>query len=156
MFLRQSTNSQRVSLGHFLSAADGDTAMTALVIAGTDIKLHKLGASVLANAVTGAVHMVSGVYYWTAQSGDTDTVGLLAAYVHPSGALAVKSVFVVLPPTIYDAFVAGTKWLPVDAFKPNWAVSGGALTVKDPDNTTTSYTKAIAADASAQPIVGAT
>jgi hypothetical protein len=50
----------------------------------------------------------------------------------------------------------GTEWLPVDAHKVEFAISGGTLTVKKPDDTTTAYTKTLATDAAAEPIISST
>jgi len=57
---------------------------------------------------------------------------------------------------INDALIDGGEWLPVDAFKPEWTISGATLTVKKPDDTTTAYTKTLATDAAAIPVISST
>jgi hypothetical protein len=55
-----------------------------------------------------------------------------------------------------DALINGNEWLPVDAFRPVFAVAAGTLTVKKVDGTTTAHTKSVSTDAAAVPIIGAT
>lgn len=114
--LRQSTASQEVPLGPFLSTADGDTEMTSLTIANTDIKLHIAGATSLASKNSGgATHMANGVYYCVLDATDTATVGPLVIFIHVATALAIKVECVVLPGPVYDSLVAGTDALQVHA-----------------------------------------
>jgi hypothetical protein len=54
-----------------------------------------------------------------------------------------------------NALINSTEWLPVDAFKPDWTVVAGTLTVKKPDDSTTAHTKTVTSDAGAEPITGA-
>lgn len=54
-----------------------------------------------------------------------------------------------------ESYLDGTAFMPVDAHKPNFSVSGTTLTVKQPDGTTTAYTKTVTSDAAAEPIIGA-
>lgn len=106
MWLRQSTASQEISLGQFLDSADGNTEEDGLTIANTDIKLRKGGTTTLANKTSGGATSISnGVYHATLDATDTNTLGLLEVYVHVAGALATKSVYMVLPATTYDALV---------------------------------------------------
>jgi hypothetical protein len=108
MFLRQSTASQEILLGPFVDPADGDTTVTSLTIANTDIKLFKHGASSQANKNSGgATHDAGGNYVATLDATDTNTLGNLEVNVHVSGALAIKRSFVVLTAEIYDAFIGG-------------------------------------------------
>jgi len=107
--LRAATASQEVPLGPFLDVTDGDTAETGLTIANTDIKLHKRGATSLANKNSGgATHMAGGVYYAVLDATDTDTLGPLVLFVHVAGALAVKVECEVLPANVFDSLVLGT------------------------------------------------
>ena len=106
--LRQSTASQEVPLGPFLDPADGDTAVTGLTIANTDIKVWKTGATSLANKNSGgATHISGGVYYTVLDATDTDTLGPLVIFVHVAGALAVRLECCVLDEAVYDV-VFGT------------------------------------------------
>tara|TARA_R100000951_G_scaffold112182_1_gene112190 strand:- start:11322 stop:12332 length:1011 start_codon:yes stop_codon:yes gene_type:complete len=105
-YLRQSTASQEISLGYFLDSTDGNTEETGLTIANTDIKIRKGGATTLSNKNSGgATHISNGVYYATLDATDTNTLGMLEVYVHVTGALAVKSIYMVLPSASYDAMV---------------------------------------------------
>jgi hypothetical protein len=108
MFLRHATNSQEVLLGRFLDPADGDSQVTGLTIANTDIKLFKHGAAAQVNKDSGgATHDAGAMYVATFNATDTDTLGNLEANVHVAGALPVKREFVVLPAAIYDCFIGG-------------------------------------------------
>jgi len=57
--------------------------------------------------------------------------------------------------TNLKGYLIGTHFMPVDAFKPVFSVSGTTLTVKEPDGTTTAYTKTLTTNAAAVPVVGA-
>lgn len=54
-----------------------------------------------------------------------------------------------------ESYLDGTNFMPVDAYKPVFSVSGATLTVKKPDGTTTAYTKTLTTSSSAVPVVGA-
>lgn len=113
--LKQSTASQEIPLGPFVDDADGDTQMTALTIANTDIKLWKTGATTLANKNSGgATHISGGIYYAVLDATDTDTLGSLVVFVHVSDALPVRVECVVLPANVYDSGIGGTDKLEVD------------------------------------------
>jgi hypothetical protein len=106
--LREDTASQEIPLGHFVDDADGVTAMTALTIANTDIKLWKSGATTLANKNSGgATHISGGIYYAVLDATDTDTAGPLVVFVNVAGALPVRVECCVLPAATYDAQVTG-------------------------------------------------
>lgn len=114
--LKQSTASQEIPLGHFVDSTDGDTAMTALTIANTDIKLWKTGATTLANKNSGgATHIAGGVYYTVLDATDTDTLGPLVVFVKVAGALAVRVECDVLAANVYDSLVAASDKLQVDS-----------------------------------------
>lgn len=114
MFLRQSTASQEILLGPFLDPADGDTVVTSLTIANTDIKLFKAGASAQASKNSGgATHDANGMYVATLDATDTNTVGNLEVNVHVAGALAIKREYTVLTAAVYDALIAGSSTLDV-------------------------------------------
>lgn len=103
IYLRQSTASQEVPLGHFVDSTDGVTAETALTIANTDIKVWKTGATTLADKNSGgATHISGGIYYCTLDATDTNTIGPMVLFVSVSGALAVRLECTVLDEAYYD------------------------------------------------------
>jgi hypothetical protein len=124
IYLKQSTASQEVPLGHFVDSTDGVTAETALSIANTDIKVWKTGATTLANKNSGgATHISGGVYYCVLDATDTDTLGPLVIFVAVSGALAVRVECVVLAANIYDSLIGGGDVLDVSVTQ----ISGSAV-----------------------------
>jgi hypothetical protein len=101
--LRQSTASQIVQIGPFLSTTDGNTEMTALTIANTDIQLQKGYVSTRTTKNSGgATHISNAVYYMTLDATDTATVGPLVITVHVSTALACQKQCFVYPANMYD------------------------------------------------------
>lgn len=118
--LRYNTASQEVPLGYFLDSTDGNTEETGLTIANTDIKLHKAGATTLANKNSGGgTHISNGIYYATLDATDTNTLGAMVIFCHVSGALAVRLECEVLAQPVYDALY-GSGNLPSDVL----AISG--------------------------------
>jgi len=119
IYLKQSTASQEVALGVFVDSTDGNTEETGLTIANTDIRLHKTGATTLANPSAGATHISNGIYYWVADATDTNTLGPMTVYCHPTGALAVRVECCVLAANVFDSLIGGgdildvstTQWL---------------------------------------------
>jgi hypothetical protein len=106
MFLRQSTASQEISLGYFLDTTDGNTEETGLTIANTDIKIRKGGGTTLINKNSGGgTHISNGIYSAVLDATDTNTLGDLVIYCHPTGALATKLEYTVLPAASYDALI---------------------------------------------------
>lgn len=109
MDLRQSTNSQVITIGQALDSTDGDTEENALTIANTDIKIHKHNTTVLADKNSGgATNISNGVFYLTLNATDTSVAGRLVVYIHVAGALSMKAEFNVLTATAFDALYAGT------------------------------------------------
>ena len=53
-----------------------------------------------------------------------------------------------------ESYLDGTNFMPVDAHKPVFSISGATLTVKKPDGTTTAYTRTLTTDATADPVTG--
>lgn len=146
--LKQSTASQEIPLGYFLDPSDGDTAVTGLTIANTDIKLWKAGATTLANKNSGgATHIAGGVYYTVLDATDTATLGALVVFVKVAGALAVRVECEVLAANVYDSLIAGTDALQVDAIE----VSSDSTTA---DNLQTAFASTIA-ELSAPPAANA-
>jgi len=127
--LKYNTASQEIPLGYALDSTDGDTAETGLTIANTDIKLHKAGATSIANKNSGgATHMAGGIYYATLDATDTNTYGPMVVFVHVAGALTVRLECVVMNATSYDALygtdnfdVNVTQWLGTAPGTPNTA-----------------------------------
>jgi hypothetical protein len=118
--LKQSTASQEILLGPFLDETDGITAMTALTIANTDIKIWKTGGTTEANKNSGgATHIAGGRYYAVLDATDTDTLGALEINVHATGALPVRRECVVLPANAYDSSIAGTDTFQADVTQWN-------------------------------------
>lgn len=114
--LKYNTASQEIVLGPFLDSTDGNTAETGLTIANTDIQIWKNGATTLANKNSGgATHISGGYYYATLDATDTNTLGPLVIFIHVSGALAVRLECCVYPAVVYDAMIAGSDYLQVDA-----------------------------------------
>lgn len=113
-YLRQSTASQEVLLGPFVDSTDGVTAKTGLTISNTDIKIHKAGATTLANKNSGgATHISDGLYYAVLDATDTNMLGSGAIIVQESGALPFRLPFTVLPANVFDSFIAGSDTLDV-------------------------------------------
>ncbi|WP_157266614.1 hypothetical protein [Azohydromonas aeria] len=153
--LKQSTAGQIVPLGPFIASSDG-VSVTSPTIASTDIKLWKNGSTTLANKNSGGATAISqGIYHATLDATDTNTLGPLVLFVQVSGSLPVRLECEVLPANVYEALVKGTQFLEVTGLKPTWSVSSNVLTVRAVDGTTTQFTKVLATDGSAQPIVGA-
>lgn len=153
-WLRQST-AVDIGLGPFVDSTDGFTAETALTIAQADVRLKKNGGAwAQKNQASSATHEENGWYEVSLDATDTNTLGILIVAVNETGALPVWKEFLVVPANVYDALVSGTEWLTVDPNKVEWSVSGGVLTVKKPDDTTTAYTKTVTGTAGADPITG--
>lgn len=102
--LRQSTNSQSVTLGPYLDETDGKTPETALTIANTDIKLMANGGASANKNSGGGTHRANGEYGVTLNATDTAALGELKASSVVSGALPVTKTFWVFPAAVYDAF----------------------------------------------------
>lgn len=123
-WLRQST-AATVVIGPMLDDTDGKTAETALTISQADIRLSKDGgAFAQTNNAAGATHMEAGYYSVPLNTTDTNTLGRLRVAVSESGALPTWDDFMVLPAVVYDALVAGSDNLQVDAVQ----VEGGDAT----------------------------
>jgi hypothetical protein len=137
IILRYATASQEVPLGEFLDSTDGNTQEAALTIANTDIKLWKTGTTTLASKNSGGgTYISNGVYYCTLDATDTNTLGSMVIYCHVSGALATRTECLVLSAVNYDALIAGSDNLDVNAIQVNGTAQTagdlyGALTTID-------------------------
>lgn len=153
-WLKQST-AVDIALGPFVDSTDGFTAETALTLSQADIRLKKnAGAWAQVNDATSATHEENGWYEKELDATDTNTLGILIVAVNESGALPVWREFMVVPANVYDSLVSAVDWLDVCAAKPEWSISGTTLTVKKQDDTTNQFTKTLATDAAADPVVG--
>lgn len=153
-WLKQST-AVDIALGPFVDATDGVTAETALTLSQADIRLKKnAGAWAQKNDATSASHEENGWYECELDATDTNTLGILIVAVNETGALPVWREFMVVPANVYDSLVSAVDWLDVCAWKPEWSVSGGTLTVKKQDDTTNQFTKTLTTDAAADPVIG--
>lgn len=154
-YLKQST-AVNIVAGPFVDSVDGVTAKTALTIAQATVRLSKnAGTFAQKNDATSATHMENGYYSVPINATDTNTLGRLMIAVSASGALPVWREYTILPANVYESVINGTEYLEVTGLRATFTVSGGVLTVKKPDGTTTQYTKSVATDGTAQPIVGA-
>lgn len=107
-YLRQSTNSQAITLGPFISDSDFKTPATGLTIANTDIRLKVNGGADAPKNSGGATHDVNGEYDATFDATDTATVGRLKVSVVVTGALPFSDVAIVLEEAVYDALFAAS------------------------------------------------
>lgn len=131
--LKQSTASQEIPLGYFVDDDDGNTEMTGLTIANTDIKLWKTGATTLANKNSGgATHIANGIYYCVLDATDTNTLGSMVVFVHVAGALACRVECEVLAANVYDSLVGGGDLLDVNASQVGGQTASAAGTVTFP------------------------
>lgn len=108
------STSQVLVLPRQLDSTDFNTEETALTINASDIKLWKNGATTLASKNSGgATHIANGVYYFTLDSTDTNTLGPMLILVHVSGAMSVQLICEVYPANVYDSMFSGTDLLDV-------------------------------------------
>ena len=150
--LRQSTAGQEVPLGKFVSSSDGFTTTTP-TLANTDIKIHKHGATTLANKNSGgATNISNGVQYAVLDATDTDTLGGLVIFIDVSGSLPVKLDCIVYRADVFDGLFTATGWLPVNALAPDWAISGTTLTVGAANTVASQTVKALTGTPGANPI----
>lgn len=155
ILLKQST-AVEIPFGPFVDDVDGKTAETALTISQADVRLKKNGGSwAQKNDTTSATHEENGYYEIPLNSTDTNTLGRLRVAVNESGALPVWQDFMVVPANVYESLVNGVEWLETAGTRPVFSISGGTLTVKKQDGTTTQFTRTVSTDAAAQPIIGA-
>jgi hypothetical protein len=153
-WLRQST-AVDVPIGPFVDATDGVTAETGLTLSQADIRLKKNGGAwAQKNQSSSATHEENGYYECSLDTTDTNTLGLMRLAVNESGAAPVWEDFLVVPANVYDSLVSGVEWLEVTGLRPIFTTTGGTLTVKEQDGTTTQFTRTLDTDAGAEPIIG--
>lgn len=113
--LRQAT-AATLLIGPFVDDTDGKTAETALSIAQADVRLSKNGGDpAQKDDATAATHKENGYYAVPLNATDTGTAGRLRVMVSESGALPVWVDCLVMVANVFDALVAGTDALEVDA-----------------------------------------
>lgn len=114
-WLKQSTAAD-VELGPCVDDTDFKTPETGLTLSQGDCLLIKNGgAAAQKNDATTATHLGGGHYKVPLNATDTNTLGRLRLYANESGALPVWRDFLVLPANVYDALVAGSDKLDVNA-----------------------------------------
>lgn len=105
IYLRQSTASQEIPLGMFLSNTDGVTPKTGLSIANTDIQIWKAGGTTIGTKNSGGATEISGGWYYaTLDDTDTNTLGSMIITVNVAGALMLRLECIVLLANIYDSW----------------------------------------------------
>ena len=128
--LKQST-ATTLLLGPFVDETDGKTAETGLTLSQADVLLWKEGGTTLAqkNESTSCTHRSNGLYTCPLNSTDTNTLGILTAAVHESGALPVRHDYFVIPATTYDTWVTnGVMSMFTQALTEAYATDGSAAT----------------------------
>ena len=106
--LRQST-AVAVIIGPFVDSTDGNSEETALSITAATIRLSKNGGvSAAKSDATAATHDNAGFYRCNLNATDTNTVGELVLWTHPTGALVVRHDFQILEEAVYDALYAAS------------------------------------------------
>ena len=151
-WLKQST-AVTIRLGPALDRTDGVTEETGL---SPTVEVSKNHAAFAArNSASAISHDSNGWYAVPIDATDTGTLGpLIVKFDSAADHLPVWREFMVMPASVFDALVSATEWLPVDSFKPEWAIAAGVITIKKPDDTTTAYTKTLNTDAAAAPVIG--
>ena len=118
-YLRQSTASQTVLIGPFIDDTDFVSLETGLTINNTDVKLSKNGATGVNKNSGGGTHRNNGMYSFTFDATDSNTVGELAGSISVTGALIVTFKFTVLEAKVYDALYSTSATL-LTSFDRDW------------------------------------
>lgn len=101
-FLKQSTV-VNVKIGPFIDNTDGITALSALSITQSAVRLSKnAGANAQKNSASACTTDELGYYSCPLNAVDTNTLGLLQLMVSDATALAVKHCYMVVTANIYD------------------------------------------------------
>lgn len=153
-WLKQST-AVDIALGPFVDSTDGFTAETALTLSQADIRLKKNnGAWAQVNDATSATHEENGWYEKELDATDTNTLGILIVAVNETGALPVWREFMVVPANVYDSLVSNVEFLEVAGFAQEFDATVSPAEFYERDGTTVQFSKTLATDAGADPIVG--
>lgn len=152
-----------VNTSHAAGTAWGSGAITAAAIAADAITAAKI-----ADGAIDAATFAAGAINAAAIAADAITDAKVASDVTIASVTgAVGSVTATVSADVVsisgdataannlESYLDGTAFMPVDAHAPTFSVSGTTLTVKQPDGTTTAYTKTVTTDAGAEPITGA-
>lgn len=154
MLLAKVSTARTVTVGPVLDA-DG-VAVTGGVVG--DFKISKNGGAPAAlNGSATLTHRHTGFYSLALTTSDLDTLGTAEITIDDTvNSCALKEIMV-LPADVWDALVGGTEFLPVDGYKQEFTITSTTLQPKKPDGTTnTGYSRTLATDAAADPIISST
>lgn len=154
MILAKQSTARTVIIGPVLDSAGA--AVTGGVVA--DFLISKNGAAPAAlNGSATLTHRHTGFYSLALTASDLDTLGTAEVTIDDTtNACALKEIMV-LPADVWDALVGGTEFLPVDGYKQEFSITSTTLQPKKPDGTTnTGYSRTLATDAAAEPIISST
>jgi hypothetical protein len=169
-FLRTNT-AARITVGPFFDKTDGVTPETAITVTSCkltlmvdDANVPTLVLDVAPTASGGANDMVhvtgddAGFYDLELAAANVNYLGrAMLAITDAAVHCPVFHEFMILPANVYDSLVLGTEFLGVDAHMQEFTITATTLQPKKPDGTTnTSYSRTLATDAAAQPIVSST
>lgn len=153
-WLKQST-AVDIALGPFVDATDGVTPMTALTISQADVRLKKnAGNWAQVNDATSATHEENGWYEKELDATDTNTLGILIVAVNESGALPVWREFMVVPANVYESLIGNTEYLETAGGAQEFDLTTSPVEFYKKDGTTVQFTRMVATDVAAPPIVG--
>lgn len=154
--LKQSTV-KTIRLGPFVDATDGVTPETGLA-GSMVVYLSKNGGAFAArNSATAITHDRDGFYAVELDATDTNTLGDLIVEVSaPATHAPVFKEYFVAHENVFDGLVTRTKWLSVVATEHDWEISGASYIARQPDGTTTQFTKTLTNTPGANPVTAAT
>jgi hypothetical protein len=144
--------------GPFMNATNGADYNTSLSIGQANLKISKNGANFAqTSAASPATPYTSdGHYQCPLTATDTNTLGTMrVTFALGNAVLPVWHDFEVVPANVFESLVTGTEFLETTGSRPSFNVAAGVLTVKKTDGNTTQFTKNVAVDAAADPIIGA-
>lgn len=104
----ESTAARRRVFFNLVDGTDNKTAETGLTLSGSEIKVSKNGATAANMAGTAAeVSSMGGLYYYTLDATEVDTLGTVVLYINKSGCNAVHVPIQVIAADVYDAAALG-------------------------------------------------
>jgi hypothetical protein len=166
-FLKTNT-ATRVTVGPFLDKTDGITPEVALTVTSEKLTLvvdtggvPTLVLDVAPTASGGANDMVhitgddAGLYDLELAAADVNYLGRAMLCLNDVAThCPVFHEFMIVPADVYESLITGVDFLPVDGHKQEFAIAGGTLQPKKTDGTTnTGYSRTLATDAAALPII---
>lgn len=108
-FLKKST-AVTLKLGPFVDNVDGYTPEEGLTINQANVRLSKNGgAFAQKNEASAGTHDENAWYGIPLDDTDTNTCGVLTLAIYVSGALPVYTEYTILPGSVYDSLIAGSK-----------------------------------------------